>query len=105
GKVYFMSDQDGSEYNLFTFEGGKPKQLTQFESSIFWPKVSANGEKIVFRKDYQLFVYDVKSGKTSKPDIQITASVDLAKEDDYKTNGNIQSADVSPDKKKIAFSS
>lgn len=103
GTVYFKSDEGNGEYNLYSFENGQKKQLTDFSSSIMWPKVSANGEKIVFRKDYQIHVYDVASGHTSKPLINIYTNSTLGKKQTYEVKGKITSFDVSPDNKKIAF--
>lgn len=103
GNLYFMSDEANDEYNLYTLSNGVKKQLTQFETSIMWPKVSANGEKIVFRKDYQIFVYDVASGKTVKPKIKIVENNTLNKEKSYNVKGKITFFDISPDEKKIAF--
>ena len=103
GKLYFKSDQANDEYNLYTFENGNKKQLTNFSTSIMWPKVSANGEKIVFRKDYQIHVYDVKTGKTNKPLINVFKNNTLAKEQSFQTTGKVSYFDVSPDDKKLAF--
>ena len=103
GKLYFKSDEANGEYNLYSLENGNKKQLTNFTSSIMWPKVSANGEKIVFRKDYQIFVYDVKTGKTIAPDIQIYSNNTLNKEQTYNVKGEITFFDVSPDETKMAF--
>jgi tricorn protease len=103
GKIYFMCDEKKGEYNLYTFDNGKKKALTSFPTSIYWPKVSANGEKIVFRKDYQIHVYDVSTGKTMTPDIRIFQNSILEKDDDFKVEGNISDFSISPDKKKMAF--
>ena len=61
GNIYFISDEGNEEYNLYTFIDGKKTVLTQFNTSIYMPFVSANGEKVVFEKDYQLYIYDVAS--------------------------------------------
>lgn len=103
GNLYFKSDRANGEYNLYQLENGTPKQLTNFKTSIMWPKVSANGEKIVFRKDYQLFVYDVASASSKKLEININTNSTLAKKQSYSVKGKITNFDVSPDGKKIAF--
>ncbi|RPD91688.1 PDZ domain-containing protein [Aureibaculum marinum] len=103
GTLYFKSDQANGEYNLYTFDNNVKKQLTDFSTSIMWPKVSANGEKIVFRKDYQIYVYDVKTGKTDKPEIHIFKNNTLTKNQSYNVKGEISYFDVSPDDKKLAF--
>lgn len=103
GKIYFKSDESNGEYNLYTFENGVKKQLTNFSTSIMWPKVSVNGKKIVFRKDYHIEVYDVATQQTSKPSINIISNNTLSKEQTFNTKGKITNFDISPDEKKIAF--
>ncbi len=105
GNVYFMSDEANGEYNLYTFAKGKKTQLTKFETSVYWPKVSANGKKIVFRKDYDVYVYDVEKKKTSKPEIRIFKNYTLDKVQDHNVKGNINNFAVAPDNKKMAFTS
>ena len=59
GNVYFISDEANGEYNLYSLDGDKKSALTKFNTSIKTPNVNANGGKIVFEKDYQLWIYDV----------------------------------------------
>ena len=103
GNIYFISDEANGEYNLYTLEDGKKKALTKFSSSIKTPIVNANGGKIVFEKDYQLWLYDVKSDKETKLNISIIRNNILPKEKDFDVKGNITVYDVSPDGKKLAF--
>ncbi|MDW7692106.1 S41 family peptidase [Flammeovirgaceae bacterium SG7u.111] len=103
GTVYFVSTEANEQYNLYTFKDGQKTQLTSFESSVYYPKISADGSKIVFEKDYQLHVYDVASGETTKVPIKIFTNNTLAKAQDFKVSGNISGFDVSPDNKKLAF--
>lgn len=103
GNIYFISDEANGEYNLYTLENGKKKGLTRFSSSIKTPQVNANGGKVVFEKDYQLWLYDVKSDKENKLDISIFRNNTLSKEKDFDVRGNISAFDVSPDGKKLAF--
>lgn len=67
GNVYFVSDEYNDEYNLYKLEGQNKARLTDFNTSVQRPRVSANGEKIVFIKEYQLHLFDVLNGTTSKP--------------------------------------
>ena len=103
GNLYFVSDELNGEYNLYTFKGDKKTVLTKFESSIGRPQVSANGQKIVFIKNYQLHIYDVASGKTEKLKISMLTNNTLNKSQDFKVKSNISYFDISPDNKKIAF--
>lgn len=103
GKIFFVSDEGNDEYNLYTFESGKKKQLTKFDSSIKKPKVSANGEKVVFEKDYQLFVYDVKAGKTEKVSVALISNYKLTNSQEYNSKGAVSNFNSSPDGKKFTF--
>ncbi len=103
GTVYFQSDAYKGEYNLYTFQNGTKKRLTNFSTSIMWPKVSANGKKVVFRKDYQLYVYDVDRKSSKKLKIDINNNSTTQQEQSFDVKGNITFFDVSEDGKKMAF--
>ncbi|MDR9365102.1 MAG: S41 family peptidase [Balneolaceae bacterium] len=105
GTVYFVSDELNGEYNLYRFNMGVKEALTEFSSSIKFPNVSANGEKVVFERDYQVWIYDVEYDESNKVPISVYGNSTLTKEQDFRVSGNITSFDVSPDKKKLAFSS
>ncbi len=103
GTLYFMSDEANGEYNLYTLTKGKKQQLTKFETSVYWPRVSANGKKVVFRKDYDVYVYDVEKKKTTKPEIRLFKNYTLDKVEDHNVKGKISNFAVAPDNKKFAF--
>ncbi len=103
GNIYFISDESNGEYNLYTIVNGKKIGLTNFGSSIKSPVVNANGGKVVFEKDYQLWLYDVSSKNANRLDINILRNNILPKEKDYEVKGNISAFDISPDGKKLAF--
>ncbi|MBP8115590.1 MAG: PD40 domain-containing protein, partial [Chitinophagaceae bacterium] len=103
GNIYFISDEANGEYNLYTLDNGKKKGLTKFSSSIKNPQVNANGGKVVFEKDYQLWMHDVQSGKESKLDIAVIRNNTLPKEKDFDVKGKFTAYDVSPDGKKLAL--
>ncbi len=105
GHIYFISDEANGEYNLYSLEGDKKSALTKFPSSIKTPRVNANGGKVVFEKDYQLWMYDVASKSAEKIPIQIIRNSVLPKEKDFDVKGKISNFDVSPDGKKLAFTS
>src|SRR5690625_1591474 len=102
GEIYYISDENTGEYNLYKLENNKPKALTSFDRSIKSPHVAANGQKVVFEKGYQLYVYDVKTNQTSKIDYTAPSHYSLNKKESFKTE-RISYFDVSPDKEKIAF--
>ncbi|WP_323755424.1 S41 family peptidase [Roseivirga sp.] len=101
--LYFVSDESNEQYNLYAFQNGSKTKLTSFNTSIKTPQVNANGGKVVFEKDYQLYVYDVASKKSEKVKISIFQNSTLAKTTNFNTKGNISAFDVSADEKKMAF--
>ena len=103
GNIYFISDEANGEYNLYSLNKGKKTALTKFSSSIKAPSVNANGGKVVFEKDYQLWMYDVASERAEKLNFSIFRNNILSKEKDFDVKSNISYFDVSPDAKKIAF--
>ena len=103
GSIYFISDEANGEYNLYTMDNGSKKALTRFSSSIRSPQVNANGGKLVFEKDYQLWLYDVKSDRETRLKISIFRNNILPKEKDFDVRGTISAFDVSPDGKKLVF--
>ena len=103
GNIYFISDEFNEEYNLYTFANNGKKQLTSFESSIKNPKVSADGSKVVFEKDYQIYVYDVNAASSKKVDIKLSGLNSLAIDQDFTIDGKVTAFNVSPDNKKIAY--
>ncbi|HEU4902769.1 MAG TPA: hypothetical protein VFT06_08250, partial [Flavisolibacter sp.] len=103
GNVYFISDEANGEYNLYTLDKGKKVALTKFPTSIKTPFVDAAGDKVVFEKDYQLWLYDVAAKKAEKIDLSLFRNNVLTKEKDFDVVGAITSFDVSPDGKKMAF--
>jgi tricorn protease len=105
GNIYFISDEANGEYNLYTFDNGKKTQLTDFTTSIKNAIVNSNGGKVVFEKGYQLFVYDISTKKTEKLNIAIVRNDILPKEKDFDLKSNINNFDISPDGKKMAFTS
>ena len=103
GTLYFASDEGTDEYNLFSLANGTKKALTNFDTSIGWPQVSANGAAIVFTKDYQLFRYDTANGTSAKVLVSIARNNTLEKAQDFEVQGKITAFDISPDNKKLAF--
>lgn len=103
GKSYFVSDRGNEEYNLYQLEGKDAKRLTKFKTSVFSPSISADGSAIVFIRDYQLQVYEVKSGKSRTVPVELNAFAGLAKTKDFSTDGKVSYFDIARDGKKIAF--
>ena len=102
GNVYFVSDRENGEYNLFALKDS-PQRLTNFKTSIKDPQVSADGSIIAFEKDYQLYIYNPASKESKKVDISLMSHSTLTAKKEFNTKGNVDNFDISPDKKKMAF--
>ncbi len=103
GTIYFISDEDTDEYNLFRLQNGAKQALTKYPTSIKKPFVSAQGNKVIFEKDYSLYIYDVASNAVAPIRFSTNSGESLSKEQNFETQSNISYFDVSPDGKKIAF--
>ncbi|HEX8332689.1 MAG TPA: S41 family peptidase [Segetibacter sp.] len=103
GNVYFISDEANGQYNLYSLQNEKKVGLTNFPTSIKNANVNAAGGKVVFEKDYQLWLYDVAGKKSEKLNISLFRNNVLLKEKDFDVKGKITAFDVSPDGKKLAF--
>ncbi|WES96220.1 S41 family peptidase [Chryseobacterium arthrosphaerae] len=103
GIIYFISDENNNEYNLYKIENGTKTALTQFDTSIKKPFVAANGSKVIFEKDYQLYIYDVAGKSTKLLNTSLNTNKTLEKDQNFNVESNISYYDVSPDGKKMAF--
>lgn len=103
GNIYFVSDEENGEYNLYRIQQNQKQALTHFDASIKHPFVAAQGNKVVFVKDYQIYIYDVHTNQSKPISIKIAKNQLLSKAKHYDTNGEISYFDISPDGKKIAF--
>ncbi|MFR9504257.1 MAG: S41 family peptidase [Rikenellaceae bacterium] len=101
--IYFATHRQGGEANLAMKDGDNTVVLTSFRESIQYPRVSFNGEKVAFNKDYQIYIYDTKSKKSKRVDVAL--SIKNSHELEFSTNisENISAYAPSPDGKKLAF--
>lgn len=103
GKVYFISDEYKGIYNLYQLEEGGKKRLTDFDTPMYAPQVSADGSRLVFRRNYQLWSYMPATGTAAPVPVRVLRNPTLTQSQDFKVNGNISDFDAAPDGKKLAF--
>ncbi|WP_312185595.1 S41 family peptidase [Sphingobacterium sp.] len=103
GNIFYVSDENNGEYNLYKIAGKEKTQLTSFPESIKRPFAAADGRKIVFEKGYQLYIYDVNTKTTAQPNIALNRNQVLGKLKEFNISGNISYFDISSDGKKMAF--
>lgn len=103
--IYFVSDR-GPDHrlNLYAMDlkTRAVRQLTHYtDFDVEWP--SLNGDQIVFQNGGWLYVYDTKTEKARKLDVQIDGDFDEARDHWDSTAKLIDSMDISPDGKRAAF--
>ena len=103
GNIYYISDSTNGQYNLYSINNGKGTALTDFNTSIKNAFVNANGGKVVFERDYQLWLYDVSTKKAAKLNISLVRNNVLEEATDFNVKDKITYFDVSEDGKKLAF--
>lgn len=103
GNVYFASDEANGKYNIYTFVNGKKTALTHFDTPVMNPVVDAAGDKIVFEKDFQIFIYNVRTKKSEKVPLLVYKNNTLSALQNFNVSGKISDFDISGDGKKLAF--
>ena len=102
GTLYYVSDEGNKESNIVKYvAGGKPQQLTAFNSSVQYPRIAWNGSKIAYLLDYEIHLLDPATGKDFVPQIVVSAA-DPAIRRSFDKQTPTAGA-VSPDGKKLAF--
>lgn len=102
GNLYYVSDEYNKESNIVGYnKGGKPRQLTSFDRSVQWPKISNDGSSIVYLLDYQIHVLDTKTGEDFIPQITLGTGDNDVRRSFEKQKPT--AADISPDGKKFAL--
>lgn len=102
--ITYMSDQDGHE-NLWQIAatGGEARRLTQFtDGRLLFPSMAANGQSLVFERDFRIWRYDVASGTAAPVEIGLRGTP----AGPSTTNVPVDTFDaiaVAPDGKKIAL--
>ncbi len=102
--VYFISDRTGTE-NLYVQPiGGAAKQLTSFtKGRMLWPTIAHNGKAIVFEKDFNVWLFDVATGKAREVNIVRKGIPATAGVEHVRQSGQFRELALSPDGKKVAF--
>ncbi|HEX3986250.1 MAG TPA: DPP IV N-terminal domain-containing protein [Acidobacteriaceae bacterium] len=102
--LYYMSDKTGPE-NLWSagVKDGAEKQLTHFTSGrVLFPALGNHGKTIVFERDFNLWKYELASGKAEKIPVELRGSPagDGVR---HETVAKFTEMALSPDGKKVAL--
>ncbi|NJB85340.1 tricorn protease [Lewinella marina] len=104
GTVYFLSDRDNDQYNLYRLTAdGTATRLMSSAESAYAPTVSADGSRLAYVKGYQLYTLDPAGGEERKVPVTIIDHEGLSKDQDFNTKGKVTAFDVAGDGRKLAF--
>lgn len=102
-KVYFLSDRGESKrYNIWVYniDDNTTKQLTKFtDFDVHFPSIGP--KDIVFEADGKLHLLDLASGSVNQVNVSVITDQLLVKSKIEKVKGNIQSAHISHDGKRV----
>lgn len=102
--LYYMSDKTGPE-NLWSasVKDGAEKQLTHFtQGRVLFPTLGNHGKTIVFERDFNLWKYDLGSGKAQKVAVELRGSPAGAGVR-HEVASKFTEMALSPDAKKVAL--
>ncbi|UAK26414.1 peptidase S41 [Sphingomonas nostoxanthinifaciens] len=101
--ITYMSDAGGTE-NLWRVAaaGGTPTQLTRFTGGrVLFPQMAANGQGIVFERDFAVWRFDPASGRAAAVPITLRGAP-AGEERHHLTLASFQRMALSPDGQKVA---
>ena len=106
-RIYFVSDRGGAE-NIWMRRvdrpSAAPEQVTRFtDGRVLFPSISADGELIVFERDFKLHTLDTGSGRTAELRITRRGAPSAPGVERLRLTEGMQELAVAPDGKKLAF--
>lgn len=101
GQVYFLSDRDDEDFNLFRFDPDS-RSLDKLTNETEWDIRSAagHGDTVVYEAGGYLKELDLASGSTRTLDITLNPDLPQRRPGWKSVAGNIQGIDVSPNGKR-----
>jgi Tol biopolymer transport system component/C-terminal processing protease CtpA/Prc len=104
--LFYMSDRSGAQNIWQKALGGPARQVTKFtDGRVLWPAISADGRTIVFERDFRIWKTDTASGKAAPVEIVPRGAPAGTGMQHLTINGGFGDFALSPDNKKIAFTS
>ncbi len=102
--LFYVSDRSGAQ-NVWRQEPGKPAiQLTRFTGGrVLWPSISLQGKRIVFERDFEIWLLDTSSGRADPVRISRRGAPAGPGVEHLALTNQIQDLALAPDGKKLAF--
>ena len=104
--LFYMSDRSGAQNIWRKPLDGAARQITRFsDGRVIWPSISNDGRAIVFERDFRVWKLDTESGKAAPVEIARRGVAAGPAVQHVSLNGQFQELALSPDGKKVAFTS
>ncbi|QDQ26903.1 PDZ domain-containing protein [Chitinimonas arctica] len=102
--LWFVGNPGGQE-NLYRQSlAGKPEQISQFKQGrLLWPSLSANGQVLVFEREFALWRLDTASGESRPLHVKLNGSGAAPAGERLSLGDKLEEAHLSPDGKQLAF--
>lgn len=102
--LYYVSDRNGPQNLWMQPLSGAAKPLTNFTTGrVLWPSISANGESIVFERDFAIWKYDLGKGEARPVSITRRGVPATPAVERQRLTSGFSNLALSPDGKKVAF--
>lgn len=104
GRIYFLSDRDGT-MNIWSIdERGSDLRQHTFHKGLDAAEASLSGGKIVYQVIADIYIYDIEAGSTSPVKIRLSSDFDQMREKWVKDPSRyITAASISPEGDRVAF--
>jgi len=101
GRVYFLSDRDAADFNLFRFDpaGGRIEKLTD-ETDWDIRAAAGFGDSVVYEAGGRIKRLDLETGRLETLDIEVRPDLPQLRPGWKSVAGNIQGLDISPNGKR-----
>ena len=107
GRIYFISDRDpNAQANLWFVpeSGGDAVRATHFTAGeVRFPSISADGQVILFERDFGVAKYDVATRAVTPLHFEIAAETQESLSEFRDFNSTVDDYDVAPNGNRVAF--
>ncbi|ANE53716.1 peptidase S41 [Flavisolibacter tropicus] len=102
--LYYVSDRDGQQNLWMQPVGGTASKLTTFtKGRVLWPSIAANGNTIVFERDFAIWKYDLNTKEAKPIALSLRGAPAGVAVEQVRLNSGFSNLELSPDGKKLAF--
>ena len=103
-RIFYVSDRSGADNLWSVTPGSQPQKLTSFTSGrVIWPAIAANGNAVVFERDFGIWSFDTANGKVGEVPIRLVGAPAGTTVEHRRLTDHFTDYALSPDGKKVVF--